>query len=312
MLHFLRLIRWPNLLIVSLSMVLILFFVIDPVLKVGWFEGGLNPLQFSLLVISTLLITVGGYLINDFFDMQADSINKPGKNQVGKRFAVTRVQLFYWLFTIMGVLTGTVLSWMLNQLNYALIFVFAAGLLWFYSERYKCMPVVGNIVVAFLSALSFGLVWVFEFFALGQNPDAFASVQANFPLVNHFVLIYMGFAFVVSLLREVVKDIEDIEGDERYGCNTFAVAYGENRSKLLSLIIAAAGFFFSIWLQWFFYEAGFMILLGYFIAIDVLFIIIILWLLQAKRKSDFRRLSGFIKLIMVIGILSMILVYFEV
>ena len=138
-----------------------MFLVIKPVLQIGDMMPGMSLFQFGLLILSTLLITAGGYLINDFFDMEADGINKPGQNQVGKRFAVARVQLLYWLFTVLGVLLGTIMSWQLNKIEYALVFVFAAGLLWFYSERYQCMPLVGNLVVAFLSALSFGLVWVF-------------------------------------------------------------------------------------------------------------------------------------------------------
>jgi len=312
MLNVLKLIRWPNLLIVTFSMVFTLFFVIQPILQISGLESGMSMVHFVLLVVSTLLITIGGYLINDFSDMQADSINIPGANQVGKRFPVATIQLLYWIFTVAGVLLGAVLSWMLNQVNYALIFVFAAGLLWFYSERYQCMPLVGNIVVASLSSLSFGLVWVYEFFALSNNAMAFSSVQTQFPLVNHFVLMYMGFAFIVSLLREVVKDIEDFEGDDRYGCETFAVVFGQRKSKLLGMMVAIAGFIFSVWFQTFFYKAGFLLLFGYFMAIDLLFVAIIIWLIQAEKKKDFNKLSLFIKVLMLIGILSMILVYFEV
>jgi 4-hydroxybenzoate polyprenyltransferase len=311
MLSFLKLIRWPNLVIMLVSMIFILLLVINPILNTPSFEAGMSLFQFVLLLISTLLITAGGYVINDFFDMQSDSINKPGINQVGKKYAVARIQLLYWIFTILGVLTGTYLCWVLDQLNYALIFVFAAGLLWFYSERYKCMPLVGNIVVAFLSALSFGLVWIFEFFALTNNPASFGTVQSMFPLVNHFVLMYMGFAFLVSLTREVVKDIEDIEGDKKFGCKTFAVAYGEKKSKSLAMIIAFGGLLFSVWFQVMFFQAEFYILFGYFIAIDLLFIMVVIWLSQAKKKSDYKKLAFFIKMTMLIGIFSMFLVYFE-
>ena len=310
--NILRLIRWPNLLIVTFSMVFISFFVINPILQTSGSGSGMTNVQFALLILSTLFITTGGYLINDFFDMQADSINKPGTNQVGKRFPVATIQLLYWVFTLAGVLLGAVLSWMLNQINYALIFVFAAGLLWFYSERYQCMPVVGNIVVAFLSSLSFGLVWIFEFFALSNQATVFSTVQSNFPLVNRFVLIYMGFAFMVSFLREIIKDVEDFDGDDRYGCKTFAVAYGQRKSKILGLAVAIAGLIFSVWFQTFFYQAEFLLLFGYFMVIDLLFIAIIIWLMRAEKKKDFNKLSLFIKVLMLIGILSMILVYFEV
>lgn len=312
MLHFLKLIRWPNLMIVIISMVFTLFFLINPILNNELLKSGLTLFQFVLLVTATLSITVGGYLINDFFDMQADNINKPGENQVGKRYAVARIQLLYWVFTIGGVLIGSVLSWILNQLNYAFIFVFAAGLLWLYSERYQCIPIVGNVVVAFLSALSFGLVWAFEFFALTNNGLEFSMVQANFPLVNHFVLMYMGFAFMVSFLREVTKDIEDYEGDDRFGCRTFAVAYGQKKSKIVGVAVAMAGLLFSVWFQVFFFQAGFWLLFGYFFAIDLLFIIVIFSLYRVTTKSDYSKLSMFIKMLMLTGILSMILVYFEV
>lgn len=312
MISFFKLIRLPNLLIVIISMVFILLFVITPLLGIEWFYGGMTVLQFILLMLATIFITIGGNLINDFFDMDADRINKPAKNMVGKKYPVATVQIMYWGFTVTGVLLGVVVSWMLNQLNYSLIFVFAAGLLWFYSERYQCMPVVGNIVVAFLSALSFGLVWIFQFFALREDPYLFAFVQSNYSLVNKMVLIYAGFAFVVSWLREVVKDIEDFEGDERYGCKTFAVAYGIIKARLFAVVIAVLGLFFSIYIQTFFYTAGFWILFGYFILIDLSFISIIIWLRQARNKSDYNKISVFIKTLMIIGIVSMILVYFEV
>lgn len=293
-------------------MVFIFVFLINPLLGNIVFHSGMNTLQFSLLVLSTLLITAGGYLINDFFDMQPDNINKPGINQVGKYFPVARIQLLYWIFTLSGVLIGALLSWMVNRLSYSLIFVFAAGLLWFYSERYQCMPVIGNMVVAFLSALSFGLVWIYEFFALSNNSDAFAFSQANFPIVHHMVLMYMGFAFITSLLREIVKDIEDQKGDERYGCNTFAVVYGQNKSKVFGTIISVGGLLFSIWFQKFFFTAGFYLLLGYFIVVDIIFLGIVYWLIISNTKTDFKRLSSMVKLLMIIGVLSMVLIYFEV
>jgi len=312
MFDYLKLFRWPNLLIVLLSMVLTQVLVINPILNTPVFEAGMSLFEFAFLLIATLLITIGGYLINDYFDMQADSINKPDENQVGKKFAVARVQLLYWVITIVGVLAGTYLSWIYDQINYALIFVFAAGLLWFYSERYQCIPMVGNLVVAFLSALSFGLVWLFEFSALSIKPEVFASVQSMFPLVNHFIFMYMGFAFLTSWLREVLKDIEDIEGDSRSGCNSFAVAYGEMKSKILAIGITVAGLIFSVWFQVSFFRAGFYYLFGYFILIDLLFLLAVLWITQAKKKSDYKRLAFSIKLIMLIGILSMVLVYVEI
>jgi 4-hydroxybenzoate polyprenyltransferase len=243
--------------------------------------------------------------------MNADSVNKPGGNQVGGKFSVLFTQTLYWIFTIGGVLMGTLLSYLLNQINYALIFLFVAGLLWFYSEKYQCQPIIGNVVISVLTALSFGLVWLFEFFALSNHAGIFTEVQASFGIVNRLVLIYMGFAFVVSLLREVVKDIEDFAGDDRFGCRTFPVVYGKSKAQKLALGIAIAGLLATFWLQYYFFTASFTLLFVYFFVVDALFVSIVLFLKKAKEKNDFSRLSTLIKLLMLAGVLSMALFYFE-
>lgn len=312
MISFLKLIRWPNLVMVAVSMLFVLLFVVNPLLGVASFEMGLSGVEFLLLLFATLFITIGGYLINDFFDMDPDRINKPGKNLVGGKWPVFTVQVLYWVFTILGVSFGVLLSWLIGKLTYSLVFVFASGLLWFYSERYKCIPIVGNSVIAFLSALSFGLVWLFYFFALSRDAAAFTSVQGNFELVNIFILIFMGFAFVTSFLREVVKDIEDCEGDERYGCNTFVVAYGQTKAKILAGFLAFFGLIATLIVQVFFFNIDFMLLLGYFVLIDLGFLMLFIWIVQAKKKAHFKRLSTFTKLLMFVGVVSMGLVFLEI
>ncbi|RLD36965.1 MAG: hypothetical protein DRI89_15685 [Bacteroidetes bacterium] len=311
MLSFLKLIRWPNLLMIIISMKLMLFFVISPALGLSWFGGGMDVLEFFLLVMATLFIAIGGYLINDFFDMNADTVNKPGDNQVGGKFSVMLTQTLYWIFTISGVLLGVLLAYLLNQINYALVFLFVAGLLWFYSEKYQCQPLVGNVVVAILSGLSFGLVWLFEFFALSNHAEIFTGVQSDFGLVNRLVLIYMGFAFVVSLLREVVKDIEDLKGDDRFGCRTFPVVYGKNKARNIAVVIAIAGLLSAFWFQYYFFSASFIMLFAYFFIVDILFVGIIFFLLKAEKKSDYSKLATLIKVLMLAGVLSMALFYFE-
>lgn len=311
MIAFFRLIRWPNLLMIVISMKLLLFFVISPALGLEWFAGGMDVWEFSLLVLATLFIAIGGYLVNDFADMNPDSINKPGKNLVGGKFSVLMTNTLYWIFTVSGVVLGTLMSYLLNQINYGLIFLFVAGLLWFYSQKYQCQPLVGNIVIAFLSALSFGLVWLFEFFALSNNASVFTDVQSNFGMVNKLVLIYMGFAFLMSLLRELVKDIEDYEGDDRFGCRTFAVVYGKNKARILALIVLFVGLVASFWIQFYFYTASFILLFAYFFLVDVLFVWCIYLLLRVKQKADYSSLSLSIKILMFTGVLSMALFYFE-
>jgi len=126
------------------------------------------------------------------------------------------------------------------------------------------------------------------------------------------MLIYMGFAFLVSLFREVVKDIEDFAGDDRFGCRTFAVVYGIDKARFLALIVAIIGLIASAWFQYYFYTASFTLLFVYFFLVNALFIWSIYLLLKVNQKEDYSRLSVVIKTLMLLGILSMALFYFEI
>ncbi len=305
---FFKLIRWPNLVIVILSMALLLFLLIKP--ELGLADNvGMTLAEFLLLIIAVLFTAMGGYVINDLNDLKTDAVNNPGKNSFEKIFTRDQGWIFYWIFTIGGILAGSLLSFLLGKSSYALIFVFTAGLLWFYAVRYQCQPLVGNLVVAFLSALSFGLVWLYELMAL--QTQAVMVDHSRLLSVNMLVLIYMGFAFLVSLLREVVKDMEDVEGDRQTGCLTLPVTYGIKKAKNVAIAVNLSGLIASFAIQWVFYKNGFNVLFLFFFLVDLLFSFVLLKLTNAVRKEHFSQLSLWIKLLMVAGILSMGLFYFE-
>ncbi len=305
---FFKLIRWPNLLMVILSMAFLLFLLIKPELRLAG-NAGMTFAEFLLLVFAVLLTAMGGYVINDLNDLKTDVVNKPGKNSFEKIFTRDQGWILYWVFTVGGILAGSLLSFLLSKSSYALIFIFTAGLLWFYAIRYQCQPLVGNLVVAFLSALSFGLVWLYELMAL--QVQAISVDHSRLLLVNRLVLIFMGFAFLVSLLREVVKDMEDVEGDRQTGCLTLPVTYGIRKAKNTAIAVNLSGLIASFAIQWFFYENGFNVLFLFFFLVDLLFALVLLKLVTANRKAHFSALSLWIKLLMVAGILSMGLFYFE-
>ena len=305
--QFLNLVRWPNLLIIVISMVFIRWFVILPFLG----AAGMSIIQFLLLLFSVLFITIAGYIINDYFDMDADRINKPGKNQIGTTFSVAWAKNAYYLFSVLGTIGGLLISWWVGEINYTLIFLFTTGMLWYYSERYQCQILLGNLVVAFLSALSFGLVWLYEFFALKASAELFSAAQSNFKIVSKLVLIYMGFAFFASLFREMIKDIEDLEGDSRMGCRTLPVVVGAGKAKTYAFSAGVLMLAFLLYAQYFLFLSGYFLVSGYFIVLDVLLILMLIKLFKAKVVNDFGKLSGLSKLFMAIGILSMLLFYFE-
>ena len=308
---FFKLIRWPNLLIVLASMFFMLFLVIRPVLGTAGSHFGMSTFMFVLLALATVFIAISGYIINDIKDQETDAVNRNMKNPVGTIFSQRQAAWLYVIFTFLGLAAGSYLAFLVQKFQYALIFLLTAGLLWYYSERYQCQPITGNIVVAFLSALSFGLVWLFEIFAMQLHPYALPILPENLKLANKIVFIYMGFAFLVSLLREIVKDIEDYNGDEKTGCLTFAVAYGLKKAKILALVVNLAGLAGVMILQWFFYTNAFMMLFWFFMLVDVIFISVGIKLLRADNKTDFSHLSLWIKTLMLTGILSMGLFYFK-
>ncbi len=305
---FFKLIRWPNLLMIMLSMGLLMYLLIQPGLAL--LQGpGLSPLAFGLLVTAVLFTAMGGYVINDLKDLPADMINKPGKNVFEKRFSEKQGRIFYWIFTVAGVAAGTLLSFLYGNSSFSLIFILTAGLLWFYAARYQCQVLVGNFVVAFLSTLSFGLVWLYEVMALQVQHLAVDPVRLY--LVNKLVLVYMGFAFLVSLLREVVKDVEDEKGDRETGCLTLPVAHGSEKARNTALAFGLAGLLGSLAVQWFFYRWHFMVLFLWFFLVDGLFAFVLLKLVKAKNTKQWHFVSLWVKVLMVTGILSMGLFYFE-
>jgi len=305
-----KLVRWPNLLMIALTMCLMLFCLINPALGLKPFEAGMSAFEFILLMAAVLLITKGGYIINDLADINTDSVNKPGKNLVGDKISETTAQTLYWVTTLAGLAAGTLFSYLLDQINYALIFLFSAGLLWFYSQKYKCQPLVGNVVVAVLSSLSFGLVWLFSFFALSSQGEAFAQAMTFFPRVNMLVLVYAGFAFIITLFRELIKDLEDFKGDNRFGCRTLPVAYGTGVAKTIALVVGYVSVAGLLWTTYYFYLMQYVLPAIWFTFITLLLGFMLFKLHHANDKPQFAQLSGLSKLLMVLGVISLIFFYF--
>ena len=306
--EYLSFFRWPNLVIIVLSMIFMHRLVILPLLHI---PEAMPAGYFLLLLSAVLSITAAGYVINDYFDIDTDYVNKPGRNKVGSLISENSALNLFYVLSAFGIISGAVLSWMVNEINFTLIFLFTAGILWYYSQRYKCMPVTGNLVVSFLSALSFGLVWLFDFFALKNNPVMFTKAQNGFAIVSKIVFIYMIFAFLSSFFRELIKDMEDMEGDKTVGCRTFAVVKGIKKSKYLASAAGIILLLLLIWSQIFFYRLGFYLLFGYFLIMDAFLLLMLYKLKESADIVDFYNLSDMAKIFMFLGILSMPVIFFE-
>lgn len=301
-----RLIRFPNLLIIILTQFLLRFAVLGPFL---YGDSGLEPssvIDFVLLVFITLLIASGGYIINDYFDVKIDSINKPDRMIIDRQVTARGAIAIHLVINGIATALGFYLAYRIHSLTFGLIFPFLAVLLWFYSATYKRTFLWGNLIVSFLSAFVILIVLLFEFFHLRLEAGSFAALVHNLAGVSRIFLAYALFAFLVSLFREIVKDMEDWEGDERYGCRTLPLVIGLQRTKIVAVGLMVVNMVLLGDGMMILYRLHFIWAFWYFLLLVQLPVIYLIYsLLNAKEKSDYRFASTLTKLIMLTGILSM-------
>jgi len=306
MISFLKLIRYKNLFMVLLTIVLTKYVVIDS------FTSAISDFQFILLVISILCITAGGYIINDIFDIKADKINKPTKVYIEKTISKKNAFLAYILLCLLGLVLGVYTSYIKGNISYSIFFISIIILLYWYSKSLKRIAVIGNLVIAFLTALTIFIVFVFE---IKNTNTAFNLVEAisNFFIsisITISIFIYIIFAFFMTFIREVIKDIEDVKGDYALQMKTLPILIGVKRTKNIALLIASLVFVFILFIL-----KEELLQLPILLWYTILFIILpFTWFLyklySSKTKKEFHLLSNLLKIIMFFGVLSMLLIKF--
>jgi len=305
------LVRWPNLFIILLTQVLVFYALIGRYYQQGNQHPALTIFQFSLLVVATVLIAAAGYAINDYFDAEADQINKPEKNQVGKLYKPEAVVWGYAIANLLAVGAGFYLSLQLDSYRLGLIFPMIVIMLWFYSATYKRKVLSGNVSVAFMSALVILIVWLFEFFALRLQPGKFIWVYQSLWSITYVVLGYAGFAFLVSLVREIVKDMEDAAGDSATGCRTLPVVYGAMVAVRVSQALLGLVFLLLVFsAYWLFQQKSVITSLYYLVLIGSLVLSLIYRIHKVREPQQLHSLSRQLKLLMLAGIAGMILFAF--
>ena len=300
---FFRLVRWPNLVFIALTQWLFEYCIYQKVYPTS-FNNPADTRQFIFLVIASVVIAAAGYIINDYFDLNIDQINKP--NKVVVSVIINRRWVIFWhmLLSLLG-LFFTVSALPISEYWYLVLANFASIiLLWFYSTNLKKQLLIGNVLISLLTA------WVILIIFFSKYPIKLHSLL----LVDHdevrffrFTVLYASFAFIISLIREVIKDMEDMEGDRKYGCRTMPILWGLNASKV----------FVAVWII--VLVATLSILQFYVLPFGwwqsalycLLFIIApLLWIFQklfkAQTAEDFHLLSRVVKIVMFTGILSMV------
>jgi 4-hydroxybenzoate polyprenyltransferase len=300
---FFRLIRWPNLVFIALTQVLFEYCIYRKIYPHIVDNSG-ETKQFIFLVLASVVIAAAGYIINDYFDLNIDQVNKPSKVVVS--VLINRRWVIFWhmFLSLLGLFfTVSALPiaqhWHLVLANFGSII-----LLWFYSTNLKKQLLIGNVLISLLTA------WVLLIIFFSKYPLQIRNVL----LVDHdevrffrFTVLYASFAFIISLIREVIKDMEDMEGDRKYGCRTMPILWGVNASKvfvavwiivLIATIVIVQ--FYVLPFGWW-HSALYCML---FVAAPLVWIFRKLF--KAQSSEDFHKLSAVVKLVMFTGILSMI------
>ncbi|MCB0654337.1 MAG: geranylgeranylglycerol-phosphate geranylgeranyltransferase [Saprospiraceae bacterium] len=304
MLHFLRLIRIPNLVIVALTQSIIYFYLILPGFKINDIRPTLPIQQFLLFILVTVLVTAGGYIINDILDYEVDLINKRDAVILHKKISLQTATWLYFSSSALGFLLAIYLAFYIHKPELVVLYPIAIGSLFMYSKLLKKMPLAGNLLIAAFAAGVAGIIGFAEFEGLQQLMEK--SPETSLKI---FALLgaYMLFAFYSTLFREIVKDIEDIEGDVSMNFRTLPILMGIARVKKLAMIFAVSLLLMIVaggWLAW--PAVNF---IGRIVVLPVLLttgIWSVVKLYQASNKADFHHVSQLTKLLMLTGVLLLL------
>ena len=288
--HWLKLVRWPNLLIAAFLQLLLRYALVEPFN----FPRALSDSAFLIGVFATILLMAAGNIINDIFDQKADAINKPHRLIVGRWTSEDWAWRVYGTFTIVGVLIGFLLAVHIGKWIYASLPLITAALLYFYSTEYKTKPLIGNLIISFLGSILIITVLMYDIIPVihAYNPEAGKAVIYIF-------LIYAAFSFGSTLLREWIKTLEDVEGDRKAGYETLPIRIGVRIARRLTILWAA---FLLILLTAFTWVYTSNYLRVYLLLLPVLLNAYILYLLI--RTENYTKAQKICKIYMLAGILS--------
>jgi 4-hydroxybenzoate polyprenyltransferase len=298
MISFLNLIRWKNLLMIATAQLLIKYALFD---SFG-IKTSLDTLGITLLILATVCIAAAGNIINDIYDVETDFINKPEKLIIGKTISEKTAYNLFITFNVIGVGIGFYVSNHVGKSAFFSLFVIISALLYVYASYLKQILIIGNIIISILVALSILIVGIFELM------PSITPQNRQFQLTFLKIIFdYALFAFMINLLREIAKDIEDIDGDYKAGMSTLPIVLGRKRTSNTLFILTFIPLFTIIY-----YVVNSLykkpIVVGYFL----LFIIgpliyICIKSFNAESKNDYHQISSMLKLVMLFGILSLLL-----
>ena len=307
-----KIIRWKNLVIISLSQIFIKFFFIDFFIQ----KDQLLNENFVILLIVTILIAASGYIVNDIYDYNLDQINKPEKVVLGKFLKSRDAIIIYMMFNFLAIVLSIFLCMKIEQEIYILVFLLIIYCLWLYSKKLKKYKTIGNILIAFFISLSILNVPLFSYKNILSDDRFFVFL---------IISIFSVLAFLINVKREIIKDIEDIEGDKIHKVKSLPIIFGTKKSKLVTIIIGIILMFAIsslITFQILILRSDLLLDVGgnqfsnpqiwgaNYISIVYMFIILIMFfyvellILNATSKTNFTKVSKLLKFLMLLSLLS--------
>ena len=310
---YLKLFRVGNLAFLAALLYVMEKWVAVPLLQMEKFQEQMPWWILTLFILSVICIAAGGYVINDYFDVKIDRINRPDDLIVTRIISRDAAMRWFQVLTIVGILAGITLSWWSKSWNLLFVYIVIPGLLWFYSASYKRMFLVGNLIVAFISALVPLLVAIIN---ADYLKHLYNEALAYTPIVGQ-LYVWLGgfslFSFLLTWAREVVKDIEDVEGDREMECRTMPIVWGEKASKVVITTLVLATMILISYLAWFVlpFPMEWRTLTGRFVIFGLMVpmacVLVLLW--SAGSKRELHTVQQVLKFAMFIGTMFSYVIY---
>lgn len=302
-----RLVRWGNLLFLGALVWVMEKWVAVPILNAAAYGEQMPWYILLLLEIAVILIAAGGYVINDYFDVKIDRINRPDAVIVTRTVSKPAAMRLSICLSAAGAACGILEAILLRSMTIGILFVIVPGLLWFYSSSYKRLFMIGNLTIALLAAVTPMLVAITNVAILQLR---FETILPYISL-PHDLYAWLGgfalFAFLLTWIREIIKDMQDQMGDRELECHSMPVVWGDLWTKVFvtALIILTLAIIGHIWYRLLPFPIGWTSLSTRYIALGIVVpLLSAIWLLwSAKIPSDYKSCQQVIKFAMLIGML---------
>ena len=299
---YLKLIRFQNLLMLAFMQLVFRYLF----LKQSYVDLALTDFNYILLIFATVCIAAGGYVINNIMDQDTDEIAKPQNRVVGVSISETVAYNWYIGLTIVGVGIGFYLSNVIYKPTFASMFILVATLLYMYATSFKQIPVLGNVVVALMLSTSIIIIGLFDILPAIDVDNRFRMKEA-FDILIHYAI----FAFIINLIREIVKDMEDMDGDYQSGINSLPIAIGVQKTKIIVGVLTVISIgILAYYVNSNLFELDYVVYYAMILIVGPL-IYFGVKLLNATTKKEYHHLSLVLKIILFFGILSVAVIVFN-